>query len=322
MSLRLPDKWVWDFWLAQDGPDIHIFYLQAPRSLGDETKRHWHVSIGHAVSQDLVNWEILPDALAPTADEESAWDSYTTWTGSVIHHEGTWFMFYTGGSKAEKGLVQRIGLATSADLLHWRKHPRNPLIEADPRWYEHLDLDLWHDQAWRDPWIFRHDGRFHAFITARANEGPTMERGVIGHAHSADLINWEVGPPVATPAEFGYLEVPQLVPLDGRWYVLYCVTTAQYAAKRLARPGVSPVTGTHYLVGDHPLGPFELITDEFLAGDQAGSLYAGKLFTWPDGRTVMLNTRAWTGDGGFTGEIADPQPVEVRPDGRLRINSA
>ena len=61
--LSIPDKWLWDFWFAQDGPYYHIFYLQAPKSLSDEKLRHWHATIGHAVSEDLRNWEILPDAL-------------------------------------------------------------------------------------------------------------------------------------------------------------------------------------------------------------------------------------------------------------------
>jgi beta-fructofuranosidase len=72
MTLRLPDKWVWDFWLAQDGPDYHIFYLQAPRLLGDPGLRHWNVSIGHAVSPDLRNWRVLPDALHPGSSGD--WD--------------------------------------------------------------------------------------------------------------------------------------------------------------------------------------------------------------------------------------------------------
>ena len=121
MVLCLPDKWVWDSWLARQGPDYHIYYLQASRSLGEPELRHWNVSIGHAVSQDLRNWEILPDALKPSA-ASGQWDNYTTWTGSVIQHGGLWYLFYTGGSQRENGLVQRIGLATSTDLLHWVGH--------------------------------------------------------------------------------------------------------------------------------------------------------------------------------------------------------
>jgi beta-fructofuranosidase len=213
MALRLPGKWLWDFWLAQDGPDYHVFYLQAPRSLGKQELRHWNVSIGHAVSYDLRKWQVLPDALCPGL--AGAWDDYTTWTGSVIQHDGLWYLFYTGGCWPEQGLIQRIGLATSTDLIRWHKHPATPLISADPRWYELLDLNLWHDQAWRDPWVFRHPERddFHTFITARVNHGPADGRGVIAHARSRNLVNWEVLPPVTEPGDFGHLEVPQLTAL-------------------------------------------------------------------------------------------------------------
>ncbi len=45
-------------------------------------------------------------------------------------------MLYTGINRGERGLIQRIGLATSDDLIHWTKHPANPVLEADERWYE------------------------------------------------------------------------------------------------------------------------------------------------------------------------------------------
>lgn len=63
--LRLDDCWVWDFWLAQVGLSYHIFYLQAPKSLGDERLRHRNATIGHAVSADLTSWSTLPDAFGP-----------------------------------------------------------------------------------------------------------------------------------------------------------------------------------------------------------------------------------------------------------------
>jgi hypothetical protein len=81
---------------------------------------------------------------------------------------------FTGISRADAGLIQRIGLAVSDDLMTWRKHPGNPVIEADGRWYELLDLTSWRDQSWRDPWLFRgrRDGAFHALITARRRPVP------------------------------------------------------------------------------------------------------------------------------------------------------
>ena len=304
MALQLPDKWVWDFWFAFDGPDYHIFFLQAPRDLSDAKLRHWHVTIGHAVSQDLISWEFLPDALAPTAEDSNAWDNFTTWTGSVIQHAGTWHLFYTGTNRAEKGLIQRIGLATSNDLLYWQKHPSNPLILADPHWYEMFEPEIWHEHAWRDPWVFKHSDVFYANITARINSGPGSARGAIAHAKSADLLNWEVCAPVAALDQFGHLEVPQLIEIDDRWYLLFSVGHKQYSESYRSQPGVNLVTGTHYLVGNHPLGPFKLITDEFLLGDEIGSLYSGKLIRDRRGTWNIMASRSWTANGGFLGRSA------------------
>ncbi len=319
MTLKLTDKWVWDFWFAQDGPDTHVFYLQAARSLKQEILRHWHVSIGHAVSQDLIHWEILPDALAP-ADDATAWDNYTTWTGSIIQHAEKWHLFYTGSNQAEKGLIQRIGLATSDDLITWERHPNNPLLQADPQWYETIDLDLWHDQAWRDPWVFEHQGQFHAYITARCNAGEKSGRGVIGHAVSPDLHQWEIRPPVTAPGHFGQMEVPQLIEIEGRWYLFFSTTHDTYAQQHLAKPGVKNHTGTHYLVGESPLGPFRYLTDEFMVGDAFGSLYSGKLIQNARGEWVFMAFRMFDAAGEFYGELIDPLPVRIASDGILRVN--
>jgi beta-fructofuranosidase len=131
MTLRLDDHWVWDFWFAQDGPDVHVFFLQAPRSLGDPELRHRNARIGHAVSRDLRHWRVLPAPL-PEA-RPGAFDDMATWTGSVYRADGAWHMFYTGISTAQDGAVQRVGLATSGDLMRWER--QDLVLEADPRWY-------------------------------------------------------------------------------------------------------------------------------------------------------------------------------------------
>ena len=80
--LRLPDSWIWDFWFADDGRAYHVFFLKAPRSLGDPELRHVNVAIGHATSEDLTGWTVAADALAPAASP--AFDDVATWTGSVV----------------------------------------------------------------------------------------------------------------------------------------------------------------------------------------------------------------------------------------------
>ncbi|MEN9752691.1 MAG: hypothetical protein RL670_382, partial [Actinomycetota bacterium] len=212
MTLRLPGQWVWDSWYAFDGENHHAFYLQASRALGDPDRRHRHPSIGHAISSDLKNWKVVADAIA--VGDEPEFDAWTTWTGSVVRDDsGLWWMFYTGGSRAnQNGLAQAVGAATSTDLITWTKVETNPLTEADGRWYEKLGDSTWFDEAWRDPWVFRlpGDSTWHMLITARANHGEVINRGVIGHATSTNLRDWQVVEPLSKPeAGFGQLEVLQ-----------------------------------------------------------------------------------------------------------------
>lgn len=146
MTLVLPDHWLWDFWLAADGDDVHVFFLHAPRSLGDPEIRHHRARIGHAVSRDLTTWTLQPPPF--DAGEPGDFDDLATWTGSVYAHDGLWRMFYTGISTRERGAVQRIGLATSRDLISWEKH--GCVVEADGRWYETAAGGS-ASESWRDP---------------------------------------------------------------------------------------------------------------------------------------------------------------------------
>jgi beta-fructofuranosidase len=317
MGLAFDDRWIWDFWLVRDGDDHHVFYLQAPTEIGDPHARHWNVSIGHAVSQDLVEWEPLPDALAP--GEPGTWDDASTWTGSIIGNDGRWFLLYTGTSKADGGLVQRIGLAASTDLMTWQKHP-GPVLEADPRWYETLaEADgAWHDQAWRDPWVFVHpdDGQFHVLVTARVREGDPQSRGVVGHARSSDLRTWEVLPPVTEPMGFGQLEVPQLHVSGDRTYLVFC---SDIETQGTPRRDDGPGTGTYYAVGDSLTGPFRLLGEAALEADRNGSTYAGKLHETTDGELVFLAWHRTRADGSFHGALTDPRRVDIAADGRLLL---
>ncbi len=305
--LRLDDHWAWDFWLADDDERYHLFFLKAPTSIGDPDQRHWNVRVGHAVSGDLREWEVVADAFGPS--EEPAFDDYTTWTGSVVRaDDGTWCMFYTEASRAERGLKQRVGLAASADLHAWRKHGRDALVEGDPRWYEQLGGGQWHDEAWRDPWVFRDPGGdgWHMLVTARARAGDDDQRGVIGHARSRDLLAWEVLPPLSAPgAGFGHLEVLQIEVVDGRATLLFsCLGTQLSAARRAAgeRGGVWLVE-PEGLLGPYDPATARRITDE--------SLYSGRLVRDRSGAWVLLAFHHDDEDARFVGHVSDPIPFET-----------
>lgn len=310
MTLRVPDKWLWDFWTVEHDGRLHVFFLQAPTSLGDPDLRHWNVTIGHAVTDDLHGWELLPDALAPSP--QAAFDDRSTWTGSIVRHDGTWHMLYTGTSHADDGLVQRIGLATSRDLVTWERHGP-PVLEADARWYELLDRDAWFDQAWRDPWVFRGpDDRWHAYVTARARAGAARGRAVVGHAVSDDLVAWDVLPPVTAPMGFGQMEVPQLIAWDDRWFLLF----GSDPGTRLPDAAPHPGTGTWALSAASPLGPFAAATLHVLEADETNAPYAGKIVPF-GGRQHFLGWEGAVDGGPFRGVLCEPR--SVRRDGDLLV---
>lgn len=310
---RLPDSWLWDFWLAEDDDTYHLFFLHASRALHDPDRRHLRAAIGHATSTDLIHWEQTADALVH--GDIGEFDQTATWTGSVIKGpDGEWFMFYTGTTQTPDGpLVQQVGLATSTDLDHWVKDDRNPLVQADSRWYETLGGPApWTDEHWRDPFVFADpdgDG-WHLLITARANTGPYDDRGVIGHARSADLRHWDVQPPLSEPGGgFGHLEVFQVTNVDGRHVLIFNCLPGEYSATRRATGERGAIWAAN---GESPLGPFDINGATPLTDD---TFYVGKLVRDPAGGWVLLAFRNAGPDGTFGGSLSDPMPV--RWDGEV-----
>ncbi len=319
MVIALADKWIWDSWYARDGDLWHGYFLQADKSLGDPDLRHWHVTQGHATSQDLRTWRHLGTCFAPSAGP--AWDDYTTWTGSVLQGPGgPWHLFYTGSCRAEDGLKQRIGHATSDDAHAWRRVGDGLALELSGPAYEEYAPGRWHDQAMRDPWVMRDpagDGWI-MFFTGRATGiDEANAAGAIGFATSPDLFAWTLRDPVYV-GSFGQLEVPQVFRIGNRWYCLFCTAREHWSKAYAAGYPGDPVTGTHYLTADDPRGPWTVAPGPFLDGEDPCRRYAARLLD--TGAGLVLLGFLHTPDGGpFVGEITDPSPVTVDADGWLHV---
>lgn len=306
MTLRLADRWIWDFWFAEEGGLVHVFYLQAPRSLGDPDLRHRNARVGHAVSNDLVTWDVLPDPL--DGGPPGAFDDLATWTGSVIRGPDAWYLLYTGLSSRDGGRVQRIGLATSTDLLRFHRVGDGLVLEAASRWYETDGSGPHGATAWRDPYVIADPGGsgYHAFITARSPSGPSDGRGVIGHAVSPDLRRWQVRPPLGSPVGFAEMEVPQVIDLGATALLVFCTSDTHVSRARRAANGGPVPTGTYVCRGPTPLGPFDVSERTSLL--PITSLYAGKLIRRGTGWFLMGFVDQV--DGRFVGELADPIPFD------------
>ena len=328
MSFAVEGRYLWDFWTVRDDATTHMFYLNAPRDIPHPDERHGLAVIGHATSADLRNWTDHGVCLGPSP--KPAWDDGTTWTGSTIKRpDGQWMMFYTGTTRQGGINLQRIGAALSSDLHNWEKLPQNPVLTTDPRWYEVYDFAAkderpWHDEAWRDPWVYPDPAGkgWRMLFTAREKAGPDKGRGVIAQATSPDLLNWTAGEPFFRIGHFGEMEVPQLFQIGAWWYCLFCNGAKNQAASYQPFGGAYRHSGTHYLRARSPNGPFEMCEDRFLAGDPAWRLYAGRMVPGEGGRLYLMSFLNELPDGGgFGGTISDPMRLWQLPDGRLRTDT-
>ena len=322
MTLAFADKWIWDFWLARDRADWHIYFLQADKNLGNPELRHRHVTQGHAVSRDLVNWTHLGTCFGPA--EGPAWDDWTTWTGSVVKGtDGHWHLFYTGTNHADGGMKQRIGHATSNDMHSWQRVGDGLALDITRPDYEEFTPGHWHDRAFRDPWVMRDpagDGWL-MFFTARVpgvvepNAG-----GAIGLATSADLYTWTLQAPVYRGGMFGQMEVPQVLKIGDRWYCLFCTSGRHWSKAYRVGNTQPPVSGTHYLVSaSGPLGPWQVAPGPFFDGGDPCPRYAGKLVEH-GGALFTMGFIHTTADRSFVGEVSDPIPVSVDLAGLLHAH--
>lgn len=312
----LPESYVWDFWLADDGDRYHLFFLYASKALKDPDARHYRASIGHAISDDLVNWTRVVDALVRS--DPPAFDDLATWTGSVVRaDDGLWRMFYTGTVLTEHGNVQSIGMATSPDLYEWTKSERNPILTADSRWYERLADGHWHDEAFRDPWVYRDErvGAWRMLITARSNHGRPDDRGVIATAVSSDLENWELQPPLSSPgAGFGQLEVLNTAEIDGENVLFFSCLAADLAEERRT----SGTAGGVWAVIADAEGRWDPRRAQQLTGHD---LYVGRAIRDREAdRPIFLAFQNAAPDGSFVGGITDPRGIFVR-DGQVVLGA-
>jgi hypothetical protein len=126
-----------------------------------------------------------------------AWDSDALWAPHVVEDDGTYFMFYTGVAGSGVDAIQRIGLATSTDLVTWTRFPVNRcpgtngdgcVYECDEAWTTWGDAGGSYDHQCRDPFVVWDASaqRWLMFATAKS----TNQFGVVTVAGASDLSTW------------------------------------------------------------------------------------------------------------------------------------
>ena len=186
----------------------HLFFSQPPRDAWEYVERA-RVSTAHLVSDDLVNWEVLPDSFGPGVD--GSCDGNGIWTGSLIEHEGIFHFFYTG--------YNRHADSPQSSKAQHRPHP--------------LGEDRAQSAFWPRPALVRERGLARSLRLARPGAGslhdadlraaegwPALPARLCRGGRIEDLENWEVCAPFATPMLTHCPECPELFQLGDWWYLL------------------------------------------------------------------------------------------------------
>lgn len=152
--------------------EYHLFYQYYPYD-SIWGPMHW----GHAKSKDLVQWEQLPVALAPSED----YDKGGCFSGSAIVKDDKLYLMYTG--HVEEGNYRREVqcLAISEDGIHFEKHSHNPVIAEG-----HIEGIAKIDE-FRDPKVFVHGEAYYSVVVAQTPD----KRGQVLLFKSEDLLKWD-----------------------------------------------------------------------------------------------------------------------------------
>jgi sucrose-6-phosphate hydrolase SacC (GH32 family) len=119
-----------------------------------------------AVPAELVNFK--PHAENPVfeAGRPGDWDAAIRERGWILKDKGSYHLWYTGYDGTAEG-TRQLGYATSADGIHWKRHPNNPI----------------HREHWvEDMMVIKHEGTYHMFAEGKDDQAQLLT--------SQDGIRW------------------------------------------------------------------------------------------------------------------------------------
>ncbi|GEM49101.1 glycoside hydrolase family 32 protein [Deinococcus cellulosilyticus] len=270
--------------------EYHVFYQHNPM------EPTWgNMSWGHARSRDLLHWEDLPHALLPTpgsADEDGCF------SGTLFSEQGTHTLYYTGYHFDRQTQCS----ASSTDMVHFEKHPSNPIISHAPEGVGPNDF--------RDPWVFEHQGLIYMLVGASIDS----ELGAaLLYARQPDQSWLHLGELFRAPnRKYGSMwECPNFFRIGDKWVLIVSIW---------------PKLKVHCFVGTFQDGRFHPEWDDDLDADASSYAHLsckddrGRYINW--GWIDEQRDRDLMQAAGWAGVLSLPRVLNLDEHGHLSLEPA
>lgn len=183
------DDWAKDPSVIKVGETWYMYYTSANCWQDGGCGGKGDARIDYATSPDGLKWTYRGVSIPKGKPGE--WDEERPQApAKPILKDGLYYMYYAG--RGTNGPVV-IGYATSKDLIHWTKHPGNPIV---------------HIGKCNDPFIFCENNVYYMFYTTGGD--------AINYVTSTNLVDWS-----DTPVRTGAVGEGSVVIKDGTKYTLF-----------------------------------------------------------------------------------------------------
>lgn len=242
----------------------HAFFQHYPYS-ENWGPMHW----GHVTSDDLVHWQHLPIALAPS----DSYDKDGCFSGSAVDDNGVLALIYTGhvwlNQAGDDSAVREVQcLATSKDGIHFEKQG---VVLTPPDGIMHF----------RDPKVWRQDNQWFMVVGARNQQ----DIGQVLLYRSDNLRDWQFDQILAqtTDPDVYMMECPDFFPLGDKYILMFSpqgMKPKGYQYRNRFQSG--------YLVGEWKPGSSFKVIQQFTELDHGHDFYAPQSFISKDNRRMII----------------------------------
>lgn len=232
-----------DFALLRHQGLYHLFYTRRNVNVPvDSTEKDF----GHAISVDLISWTQL-DPVLPVRPGQ--WDNFHVWAPHIVESDGIFYMFYTGVTH-EPGAYQfhqRMGVATSTDLIEWTRYDEPVFSCGDAPWVYCNPLNA--NTSVRDAFVMPDEqapGEWWMFYsTSLATDSTSMIIGIAGTADIGGNAWGSIGPLEITGQSVSGSALGESAHLfrhDGLWFLMWTTNKSQPLVYATSPDPVGPLS--------------------------------------------------------------------------------